>query len=297
MSPATATNPSPVPSGQLCSATMSSAQPIAGVGTEHWNTEATATLVQAVRGFTTADYGTTIYAPIFKKKFPTHATQSRSTGAQIQNVSGGALTITATYYYSGGSCAAPGSLQETSPSIADGASHVFLHPAAMADGCLASAKFTASGNIVGVVNESFLSPVPPVGTQSSTAYNTLPGTSATTRVVAPLYKEKFGGKSTGLQVQNVGASTANVYIEFRSGANLYTTVTVQIPAGSAYSWFQVSGQAIWVGTAMPVGTNAAATVVSDQPVLANAVESTFPSCFGGSTCYDRLNYEGFNVAP
>jgi hypothetical protein len=298
-----------VPTGQNCSATVTSAQPIAGVAAEHYTTETVATLAQATRGFTPSDGAATIYAPVFKRTFPTHATQSRSTGAQVQNVSGATITnVHMTIYGSGGTCAG-GTYTADSGSLAAGASYTFLKPTTMPDGCLASAMFESTGgNIVGIVNESYLDPAPNPGIQSATAYNLLSGGGATTVVAAPLYKEKFGSKTSGLQVQNIGASSTNVHAIFTSGANSWTTIDYPIAAGASKTFYVMSdcGAACWVGgIPMPANTNAGVRVVSDsQSILGIVSEQTYyvggvTNCYGQATvaCYDRLNYEGFNTTP
>lgn len=297
--------PDPVPAASLCSGTATSTQPIAGVAAEHYTTETTATLVQATRGFTSADYGATIYAPIFKKRFPTHATRSRTGGAQVQNVGAGTIDITANYVAAAGTCTPGSTYTQTVTGVLPGAAANFLYPPTMPDGCLASANFVASaGQIVGIVNESYLDPAPAAGTQSATAYNMSPSSAATTEVVAPLYKEKFGNKTSGLQIQNTNASTAaNIVAVFRSGANTYTTNSISVPAGGSYTFYLVSAAAIWSGTPMPAGTNASVSITSDQPILGGVAEqpwySTDGNCYGQATvvCFDRQNYEAFNVAP
>lgn len=297
----------PVPSGQLCSGSADSTQPIAGVATEHYNSETIATLVQATRAFTSADADDIVYAPIFKKAFPTSPDRSRTTGAQVQNVGLSAITVTATYVGSGGACANQ-TYTETSTSITPGASYTFLNPGAMPSGCLASAKFEASsgGTIVGIVNESFLNPAPVAGTQSATAYNMAADSSATAKVVAPLYKEKFGGKTSGLQVQNISGSPANVTVDFKVGSTTYTRLSQTVAAGASLNFYLMSdcGAACWAGgNALPAGSNASVTVTANQPILAAIAEQPWsaaaPNCFGqaGGPCYDRQNYEGFNVAP
>lgn len=309
-----------VPTGTACSATMDTThapggtnQPIAGVAIEHYSSETVATLVQATRGFTPGDGATIIYAPIYKNQFPLHATQSRTAGAQVQNVSGALINnvhavFVATNASTGAGCTVGTSYPADSGNIQPGASYTFLAPAGLPTGCAYSATFTSDGgNIVGIVNESYLNPAPPAGQQSSTAYNMMSGGGATTKVAAPLYKEKFGSKTSGLQVMNIGGSTANVHAIFNVGANSYTTVDYPIAPGASKTFYLMSdcGTACWVGgNAIPAASPAGVTVVSDgQNILAIVQEQTWTAavtnCFGqGSiTCYDRLNYEGFNVSP
>jgi hypothetical protein len=301
-----------IPDGQLCSGTVSSGQPIAGVATEHYTTESVATLVQATRGFTSADYGTTIYAPLFKNNFPltggVPTVRSRTAGAQVQNVSGGAINITGTFVGSGGSCAGI-TYTQTFTGIASGASATFLNPTGMPNGCLASATFVGTGQIVGIVNESYLYPtVPAPGTQSATAYNMAPQSAGTNKAVAPLFKEKFGGKTSGLQIQNIGTVAATMHAEFRSGANTWTTINYNVAPGASQNFYLISDcVGCWNGTAMPPvvgnGYNTSVTIISDQPVLSIIAEQPYttasPNCYSQSAgaCYDRQNYEGFNVAP
>jgi len=295
-----------VPTGSLCSGTATSTQPLAGVATEHYNTETVATLVQATRGSTSADYDTTIYAPIFKKRFPTNPTRSRTTGGQIQNVTAGTINVTGTFRGTG-ACAGPFVLTITG--VASGGYANFLYPATtppMPDGCLTSATFSGTGQIVGIVNESYLDPAPLAGTQSATAYNMAADNSKTAKAVAPLFKEQFGGKTSGLQAQNVGAVNATIYVVFRSGTNTWTTINYTVAPGASQNFYLMAncGVACWVGgIPMPAGTNASATVMSDQPVIAAIAEQAYtvanPNCFGqgSGACYDKQNYEGFNVAP
>jgi hypothetical protein len=245
-----------------------------------------------------------IYAPIFKNTFPggPGTPGSRTTGAQVQNVGGAAVTIRGTFYgamTAGQACPAGTSWTVDVAGVAPGASANFLYPTGVPQGCLASAKFEAvgGGSIVGIINESYLNPIPPAGTQSATAYNLSAGSSATNQAAAPLFKEERGGKNTGLQVQNIGAVAANVHLEFVVGTTTYTTINTVVQPGASANYYRVNGQAIWVGAALPLNSLASVTIISDQPVLVNASESPWPLCLGqgGGACYDRQNYEGFNL--
>jgi hypothetical protein len=160
--------------------------------------------------------------------------------------------------------------------------------------------------MVGIVNESYLDPNAMPGTQSSASYNLFPTVLTTTRIVAPLFKEQFGGKTSGLQVMNVGAITATLHVEFRRGANTWTTINYTVAPGASANFYLLAncGAACWgTGTAIPRGTNASATVYSDQPIIGIVAEMPYtaadPPCFGQANgpCYDRMSYEAFNVTP
>lgn len=295
-------NVATMPAARLCAATVTSTQAMAGVAVEHWTTESPATLVQALRAFTPNDYAPVVYAPLFKQKFPPSATQNRTTGAQIMNVGAAAVDIKATFYgamLAGEACPAGQTYTETKPGIAPGDSANFLNPAGLPNGCLASAKFEAVGGgaIVGVINESYLSPIAPKGVQAATAYNLAAGPSATQKVVFPLFKEKFAGKTTGLQVQNVGGAEATLTVVFKAGTSTWTLAAVKVKPGASANFLQVSTTGTWVGTPMPAGTNAGATITADQNILGYASESPYPSCYATPGCFDKSNYEGFNVNP
>jgi hypothetical protein len=289
-----------VPSGTLCSAKMTGSQPLAAMMVEQYSAETTGTLAQATRGYTSADYDTTLYAPIFKQRFPNHPTLSRTTGVQVQNVEPvNNVDITATYY---GNCTGlPWS--ETRTGIAPGASANFLYPSGLPVGCLASATITSTGQIVGIANESYLNPPPGPGTQSSASYNLFRTVLTNTRILVPQYKEQFGGKTSGLQVMNVGTSNATIHAVFNSGANTYTTINYIVPPGASQTFYLMANCNCWVGAPMPAGTNASVMMFSDQPLVGLIAEMPYtaanPSCFGQANgpCYDRMIYEAFNVSP
>ena len=141
------------PSGDAAigSLTVTSAQPLAGTVLEHKNVELHATVLQATRAFTPSDFSTTIYAPINKNNL-----YGRFTGLSVQNVSGGAVDITVTYYQTTNAATGCPGGTKTATKLALAASASWNFPStAMDAGCFASAKVVATGNIVGTVNESY----------------------------------------------------------------------------------------------------------------------------------------------
>jgi hypothetical protein len=183
---------------------------------------------------------------------------------------------------------------------------VYLNSALLPNNCLASAVATATGgNIAATVNEAFM--VTSVA-QRATIYAAYPAKTATTKLVAPVYKDGpnngSGNKETGLSIQNVGTTTANVTLEFAEGANKYTYNTTIAAGQSAlfFKMFTVSlyPDANWTGGAAGrVAPNKlyAVTVTSDQPIVGLANEA--PVVVGGTplVAQDNINYEAFNVAP
>jgi hypothetical protein len=280
--------------------TVSSAEDLAGSVTEHKVTESPATLLQSTRGFTTADYDTTVYAPIVKRDFA-----KRFTGIQVQNVSGGTIDIAVTYVGSGGACAGT-TYTSNATGVANGASKTFVNDPVLPTNCLASATVVGTGNIVAIVNEAYQNGMIPAGEkQQATTYSCIPDKVATTKLSVPLYKENSFKKTTGLQVQNVGPSTAtNVVLTFSGPSGTYVTKPQTIVSGGSANFFRVAANAaLWAGTAMPDnaagnGANGVYGVIitSDQPIVAIANESTFPLT-GGSLKQDKSNYEAFNLTP
>jgi hypothetical protein len=305
-------NPSAVsgmPSGNPVkgSVVVTSAQPLAGTSLEYIQGEATATVVQATRGFTPADYDTKLYAPTNKNN-----RGGRFTGLQVQNVSSGPIDVTVNYVGISGACAGA-TASDSTTGLAAGASWTFPSSALPSD-CNASATVTGTGNIVGIVNESYTSAFltsNPTRHQEATVYFCSPASKATDFISLPLYKEDANSKGTGLSVQNVGASDAHVTVTFANSVGTFTTVAQTIGAGAAQVFLDVRNQpaSFWSGTAMTPALlgctnstsgcgakgNFAVLVSSDQPVVAIANESTYPVT-APRINQDKSNYEGFNLA-
>jgi hypothetical protein len=279
-----------VPASRIGSLTVTSAQPLAGTVLEYETSTAPAKILQGTTGFTPNDYDTQILFPVVKKQLG-----GRSTGLQVQNVTGGSVNVTMVYYGAGGTCPS-GVFTETVKTLAASASTTYLDSALLPAGCLASAKATGTGNIAGVVNESFL-PCSGSCVQRATIYGAFPVKSATTKLVAPVFKEDFGSKRTGLSIQNVGTAPASATVVFQVGATAYTYSIASIPVGGSYLLLDMTNAASypaasWTGGVLPNSSLAAVTVTSNQPIIGIANEA--PT---GSLVQDNINYEAFNVAP
>lgn len=279
-----------VPTGRIGSLTVTSTQPLAGTVLEYETSTAPAKILQGTIGFTPADYDAKILFPVMKKQLG-----GRSTGLQVQNVTGASVDVTMVYYGASGGCAG-NVYTETLRTVAASASTTYLDPAVLPSGCLASAVATATGNIAGVVNESF-QPCTGACVQRATIYSAFPANSATTKLVAPVFKEDFGSKRTGLSIQNVGNAPASATVVFQVGATAYTYNIASIPVNGSALLLDMSNTAVyplanWTGTALPNGSLAAVTVTANQPIIGIANEA--PT---GALVQDNINYEAFNVAP
>jgi len=280
------------PSSRLGSLTVTSAQPLAGTVLEYDASTTPALILQGTSGVSTADYDSTILFPILKKQLG-----GRSTGLQVQNVSGVSVSVSMVYKGAGGSCPS-GVFTEAPRTLAPKQSTTYLDSALLPAGCLGSATATTTtpgGLLAGIVNESFL-PCSPC-TQRSTTYKAFAASSATTTLVAPLFKQDFGNKRTGLALQNVSLSPATATVTFKVGASTYTYNNLAIPAGGAALLLDMQNTGVypnvnWTGGAagrLPNGSLAAVTVVAGQTIIGIANESPI-----NGVLQDNINYEAFN---
>ncbi len=80
--------------GQVGSLTVTGSGPLAGTSLEHQHAAAVAQNLQASQAFTTGDYDSKVYCPLFRNA---HGNGKLTTGAQVQNVATTAQNITLTY--------------------------------------------------------------------------------------------------------------------------------------------------------------------------------------------------------
>ncbi len=278
---------------------VTSDQPLAGTVMEHYTTESPATIAQSTRAFTAGDFFDTAYAPIIK-----NTRYNRFTGIQVQNVSGGNVDITVTYNGSAGACKG-NTYQDSTTALADGESFTFIQLPGMTDlpaDCTAAATIEATGNIVAVVNESYVADYVNAGNdQAAVTSSAIPANAATAKISVPLFKDDRYDKRTGLQIQNVGTVQAtNIVATFScTGGATFTAVSKPqtVDSLSAILFYTPSDDPTWFEAASPFvqnDVNCSVTVTSDQPVVAIANESVIP---GGSFLQDNNNYEGFNLEP
>jgi hypothetical protein len=288
-----------VPTGNTTSAlgslSITSTQPMAGTALEYIQAQAVATVLNGTRGFTSADFDTKVFAPVVKNGW-----YGRFTGVQVQNVSAGPINITVTYVGTGGACTGS-TYTDSATNVAAGTSKTFVQLTGQTNlpaNCVGSATVSTTGNVVTIVNEQNLSGYATAGI----TYSAMADKSKTTKISVPLFKERFYGSSTGLQIQNVGAAQANnVVVTFacaKQAGGTFTAISTPqtINPGGAKLFYRPSTMpAGTFTTGNPFGNtnvNCAVTVTSDQPVVAIANENT-----DTSGALDDNNYEGFNLTP
>jgi len=283
----------PAGNGQVGSLSVTGNRPLAGASLEYEHNVSVAQNLQTAAAFGPADYDRRLYCPLYRNA---HAAKNQTSGAQVQNVSGAAQTITLTYTPVGG-----GSQVTRSQRVEPGASTTFYAPAiGIPAGSVGSVVLRGEQDIVAVVNEN--------GTEANgrrilTTYQCFPAGSATSTVMIPLYKEFYGGNSSGIQVQNVSGDggTAVVEMAYRatnSSAQAVFTHSTPIPDGGSITFWGVSTLSSPSGLTAISGTPSAlndtygsVVITSNKPIVAIANEASFGANGSGQ---DTKNYEGFN---
>jgi hypothetical protein len=206
-------NPADVgfPTTKLGSLIVTCSQPIAGVVNEHHISDGT--ILQATRGFAPDEAGTTLLIPTIKRQLG-----GRSTGPIIQNASASPANITITYKGTGIN------FVQYANNVPAGASVTFYENTEVCPtgatcgrtgtplpvGTLASAVVTGSQNLVGVVNETFVT-IPAGQRQRQTVTSAFNQAAATQALAIPLYKANHDYKNSGAQVQNTNLTTQATY--------------------------------------------------------------------------------------
>jgi hypothetical protein len=268
--------------------TVEGTQPLAGAALEYQHTAAVGQNLQASKAFTPTSYDSTVYCPLFRNA---HTGRGLTTGAQVQNVSNSRQTVTLTYTPVGG-----GASQSFSQTVDPGGSATFYAPQlGIPANTYGSATIKGEADIVALVNDEGRDG----SVQRTTTYTCFPADSATKRINLPLAKEFFFGDTSGIQVQNVGNSAAQItltYYPWGGGA----PVTVRNPsptaAGAAFTAWAVSRipntvTVVSGNVASLDGKNTSVVIESNQPILAIVNESSEGS---GGSGIDSKAYEGIN---
>jgi hypothetical protein len=287
----------PSGNGNVGAMTLTSAQPIAGAMLEHEHSASVGTVLQGSSGFAPAELGQVAYCPTIKKAY-----FGRSSGLQVQNAHNAAQTVTVTFIASNGT-----EYVSTDPdlvNLAPGASTTLLDdPILPASGVLVAATIEgASGPVAAIVNESQL-PLPPGVAQTSTTYNCQSANTASTTLSYPAYKEGWFGRTTAIQIQNVGGANAtNVVLKFTDNlGNVRQTNAQSVNAGASSVFLCVSANAgLWSGPSLAGSTLSGVIVTSDQPIIAVANEASWGSLSpctpnNGAGSFDKSTSNAFNL--
>jgi len=196
-----------------------------------------------------ASGATSLVAPVIFKNRATDGVWN--TGIQLQNLGTEAAQVTATYMASDN----PGLLWTETLAIAPGAAETLYQAARpmLPDGFVGSAQITVTNGvpITGVVNEVNYEQ------EISSVYELLTG--GETRRFVPRLLRNVDGRSTGLQVQNLGEAPAEITITYRTPAGtLLVRQDDVIGARGSRTYYQPSIAGLpdgFVGSAMIVSNN------------------------------------------
>jgi len=303
------------PTDKLGSLKVWATEPLAGVVNEHHVSETT--ILQATRGFGSADAATTLLIPTIKRQF-----NSRSTGAVIQNASAGAVDITITYQGAGIN------FVQYANGVPVGASVTFFENTEVCPAgatcsrtgtplpvqTLASAIVTATGNVVGTTNETYYPSVPSGQRQRQTTTSCFALDLATTKIGAPLYKANHDYKNSGIQLQNTDTANVATYTAtFSMGGSGGVPVTDYVLTGTIQPGQYVTLYKLyaslppgssWVGTGFPASWSTFSTsaerfgsvvITADYAIVANVNEADEDPV--SDNRQDIKSYEAFNLQP
>lgn len=234
------------------SASISATGPVVAVVNQIGDTLPSINLEQTYNGFAPANSGPTLYTPIALHHYYTF-----NSSFQVQNISGGAMDICATY---------SDGLQTCVNSVADGAAATFLQePEAHAENWGGSATITntTGGDMVGIVNQA--------SGVSASSFNMY--TAGATNWALPSLLYQYYGFTSAFQVQNVSNGDVDITVTYDDGT---TASALAVPAGGVAPAFvqdAESGHAVGVAfSAMVVATGDIVIVVNQDVLLPGAID-------------------------
>jgi hypothetical protein len=216
----------------------------------------------------------TVYVPVILNR-----AAQQETGVQVQNLTGATATVTITYYDQDGRTLPQ--WVETA-SVGPNGTNTFYTPGNpnLPAGFVGSAVVQSTQAIGAIVNQQTQPDASPfyVGTFDA------PRAPATS-VFLPYAVKQVGSRSSTITVQNAGSAAANVEARFFTSAGLAGRFQVFVPA-LASRRIALADRA-----ELPANTDAAAVLLSDQPIV--AVGDVYDS----STGIFELSTGGTSGAP
>jgi hypothetical protein len=270
-------SPSQPPAGFIGSAVVESDQAVLAIVNETNGT--------AAGQYKGASGGTetTISVPLVK-----YSLGGKSSEVTVQNI--GTASTTVTVNYSGKIGATPATGTDTH-TIDANKMWVFSPAGIVGAGFLGAATVSSSGGVpITAVSNEFFSDAANANygrvLQASNAFGSVAGT---TTLYVPIQKKNFpavNGKSTGLQVQNLGAAAADISVTWRdqNTALTYTGTYNGLAAGESYTFYGAS-------MTTPAGFVGSAVVTATQNIVAIVNESFDAPPAGGQK---STTYAGFN---
>ncbi|MEM7133722.1 MAG: hypothetical protein AAF702_45930 [Chloroflexota bacterium] len=286
---------------------VSSSGPIVGVVVEHPDAGAPAALALSTRGLTATDQGTKLLAPIIKNDF-----NGSTTGFSVQNTDASAaasVEIVLTVTNSRNPDVAIGAQFRQTVSIEAGKAVVFNNArnniGGMGTGTFASATVESLNGqkLVGTVNENNN------GKKAVYAAFCIEGcgadgnsTPTTTKVAAPLVKDFFRGKTTGITVANAGTASTKIKASYTDAGGTVRVIesSAEVAPGGAVSFFSIYTNPSTRFAVVSGFTDFADFFDTKNSVIVESSDGTTPivavaqESARDTSGLDIKNYEGFN---
>ncbi|MBI3942658.1 MAG: hypothetical protein HY326_06550, partial [Chloroflexi bacterium] len=222
---------------------------------------------KAVGGFSgvpASSASTTLYAPLIRRNF------FGTTGLQIVNLNASPANVTVSYNAdpsspTGGNYTDNVTIQANSSQAIYHGSSAQTH---VPDRWFGNAIIQSNVPVVAMVNDSSSSGA----NMTAGSYNVPTQADASTKVALPLVRRKHtsGQLTTGVQVMNVGASAANITIQFTGwdGAAAGSLTQNNVPVNGAVNWYQAHPSSPVPTSGRPEGGwYGSAVITSSQPVV------------------------------
>jgi hypothetical protein len=197
---------------------------------------------------------------------------------RIQNAGNGPVSVRVTVQPTGGGASITSAPQTVQP----GAPYTFRPRDVNVGGnFVGSAQVDGNGNLVAVVSE-FNN-----GRGTGMGYNAFSPASATPRISIPLIFRDRNGFDTGVQVQNVDNSDAQVRITYRLSTGASVIDFGVVPANASYTFYQPDNSQIPGGS---VGSAVIENIAGSQRLVAIVNEVNYARGGDASSTYEGLNY-------
>src|SRR5579884_2459309 len=168
-------------------------------------------------------------------------------------------------------------------SIAPNAAYSFRprDVAAIGSNFVGSAQVEANGTVAAVATEYNISRA------TGMAYNTFTPNASTPRISVPLIFKDRNGFDTGIQVQNVDNSDAQVRVTYSLASGAQVVDFGVVPANGSFTFYQPANPQIPAGT---VGSAVVENIAGPQRLVAIVNEVNYARGGDASSTYEGLNY-------
>ena len=224
---------------------------------------------------------TTLNFPLAKNNY-----YDKTTTFYIQNTGVASATASAVFKMGGGT------YNYTSPSMLPGTMVAFGPADAGApsgNSAVGSLSVTSAQPIAGVVLEHKNFENPAKQLQATRGFT---GADADTTLYAPIIKNNFFNRFTGLQVQNVSGSPVNITVTYKGASpacpGTYTDTTTGLAAGASHTFVHLGSS-----TNLPTNCLAGAQVVATGNVVAIVNESYTAAAVSAGKTQEATTYSAF----